>query len=292
MPNQALIKQLSTCASPDTVVAAILAHHDDVRAPVQIEAIARAVGIATIRKLDADGFVAAVEIDPETGGGVILHDGALSVQRRRFAIAHALGHFLLHAHRTDRQCSARDLLETRRDTDRRKEEMQANRFAAAMLMPKPLFAAFVAALGKPGVAHIPTIAAAYQVSLEAAASRYVDLTQTMCAFLFVKDGVVRYWRASRSFPAESIKPGDPAPAQVRSAGPKDRIAWSPADVSDWIVVPRGVRPPRLTLQVLTKDNGFQLVMLFVNAAAERRADEEEEKEATLRPKFGRPTRGS
>jgi hypothetical protein len=46
------------------------------------------------------------------------------------------------------------------------------------------------------------------------------------------------------------------------------------------------------MQILTRENGVQLVMLFVNAAAERRADDEDEKEATQRPKFGRPTRGS
>jgi Zn-dependent peptidase ImmA (M78 family) len=297
MPNETLSKDLADCASPETLVAAILKHHPDWHAPVQIEAFARSVGILAFRDLPVDGFVSAVEADLDKTKGVILCAPGLSVQRRRFAVAHQLGHFLLNTHRGDRQCTARDLSEIRRDTAHRKEEMQANRFAAGLLMPKPLFAPFVAGLGKPGVAHIPAIAAAYEVSLEAAASRYVDLTQAMCAFLFIKDDVARYARASRSFPAISIRPGDPTPPAVRSAGvvsagPKDRIAWIPAEVRDWILVPRGARPPRLMMQILSKPNGFQLVMLFVNAAAERRADEEEEKMATQSPKFGRPSRGS
>jgi hypothetical protein len=37
----------------------------------------------------------------------------------------------------------------------------------------------------------------------------------------------------------------------------------------------------LTMQILGNAGGSQLVMLFVNAAAERRADEEAEKSATL-----------
>lgn len=292
MRNAALLKELASCASPETLVAAILKHHPDWQAPIQIEAFAQSVGISAFRDLETSGFLCAVETNLEKTKGVILCASGLSVQRRRFAIAHALGHFLLNTHRGDRQCTSRDLVENGRDTEHRKQEMQANRFAAGLLMPKPLFAPFVVGLGRPGVAHVPVIAGAYKVSLEAAASRYVDLTQSMCAFLFIKDGTVRYARASRSFPAISLNPGDPAPPAVRSAGSKDRVAWAPAEVREWIAIPRGIRPPKLTMQILTKENGFQLVMLFVNAAAERRADEEEDKEATQRPKFGRPTRGS
>ena len=292
MPKETLLKDLADCGSPETLVAAILKHHPEWQAPIQIEAFARSLGILAFRDLAVDGFVSAVETDLDKTQGVILCAPGLSVQRRRFAVAHQLGHFLLKTHRGDRRCTARDLSESRRDTAGRREEMQANRFAAGLLMPKPLFAPFVAGLGKPTVAHIPAIAAAYEVSLEVAASRYADLTQAMCAFLFIKDGVVRYTRASRSFPEISIRSGDPTPPAVRSAGPKDRIAWAPAEVRDWVLVPRGARPPKLMMQVLSKQNGFQLVMLFVNAAAERRADEEEEKMATQSPKFGRPSRGS
>jgi hypothetical protein len=50
---------------------------------------------------------------------------------------------------------------------------------------------------------------------------------------------------------------------------------------------RDIRPPKVTMQILSRENGFQLVMLSINAAAERRADEEAEKLATQSPKFGR-----
>jgi hypothetical protein len=211
----------------------------------------------------------------------------LPTARRRFAIAHQLGHFLLKTHRGDRQCTNRDLAETRRDPAHRKEEMQANRFAAGLLMPKPWFNDLVAGLGKPGVAHIPTIAAAFAVSLETAAARYADLTQDICALVFVKDGTMRYARPSRSFPELSIRAGDVVPQAVLDARPDDRIAWAPTDPRDWITLSPKARPPGLTWQVLSKTNGFQLVMLFINAAAERRADEEAEKDATEIPKFGR-----
>lgn len=287
MQNDALLKILADCGSPETLLAAIMKYHPDLRAPVDVEAIARSAGIIEFRALEAEGATSAMMADIDKIKGVILCAAGLSAPRRRFAIAHQLGHFLIKAQRGDKQCTSRDLGENRRDTPHRKEEMQANRFAAGLLMPKPLFAAFVDGLGKPTVTHLPAIAAAYDVTLEAAASRYVDLTQAMCAFVFIKNGVVRYARPSRSFPTLSIRAGDAAPPAILSAAPKDKIAWLPADVRDWVPMSRNVRPPKLTMQIFRKENGFQLVMLFANAAAERRADEEDEKQATQNAKFGR-----
>ena len=292
MQTEALKAELAGCASPETLIAAILKHNPDWQAPVPIEAFAQSMGIGEVRDLAVDdttaGVTSGLMADIGKTKGVILCAPGLIAQRRRFAIAHQLGHFLLRAHRGDRQCTNRDLSENRRDTAHRKEEMQANRFAAGLLMPKPWFAAFVDGLGKPAVAHLPVIAAAYRVSLDAAASRYADLTPIMCAFLFVKDGILRYARPSRSFPPLAIRPGDPSPTAGASGAPTPRSGWQPAEPRDWIALSRGQRPPTLTMQILSKDNGFQLVMLFVNAAAERRADEEEEKSATESPKFGRP----
>jgi hypothetical protein len=166
--------------------------------------------------------------------------------------------------------------------------MQANRFAAGLLVPKPWLAAFVGKLGKPTVAHLPAIAATYDVTLDIAASRYVELTQAMYAIILVKNGLVRFVIPSRTFPPIAALPKEPAPTVVRAAMPQDPILWLPADVGDWLVQSRERRPPAMTMQILSKANGLQIIMLFINAASERRADEEAEKEASERPKFGRP----
>jgi Zn-dependent peptidase ImmA (M78 family) len=284
MRDEALIKALAGCASAETLLAVILQHRPDLAAPMPVDALAESLGITGFGDLDGAGATSALVAD----AAKILTAASLTPQRRRFAIAHQLGHFLLQEHGGERRCTHRDLLENRRNTPARKEEMQANRFASGLLMPKPLFVASVAALGKPMVTHLPTLAAAYDVPLEAAASRYADLSLAMCALIFVKDGAVRLARSSRTFPPLAIHPGAPAPPAITAAGPSEKIAWSPAEVRDWLTLSRDTRPPKLTLQTLTKPNGFQLVLLSVNAGAERRADEEDEKDATERPKFGRP----
>ncbi len=287
MQNDALLRDLATCGSAETLLAAILKHLPDTGPPVNVEAVAQSTGIIAFRDLDADGFASAVMADVDKRQGIILTAANLSAQRRRFAIAHQLGHFLARAQGGDRQCTRRDLSENRRDTPRRKEEMQANRFAAGLLMPKPWFVTFVEGLGKPTVAHVPMIAAAYDVSVEAAASRYVDLTPAMCALLFVKNGIIRYARPSRSFPALAISPGAPAPPTAESTGAGGKLSWIAADARDWLIQSRTTRLPTLTTQTLALKGALQLVMLYINAAAERRADEEAEKLATERPKFGR-----
>jgi Zn-dependent peptidase ImmA (M78 family) len=174
MKNVALLKDLANCASAETLLAAILKHNPSLQAPIDVEAIARSVGITEFRDLEAPDLKApacALMTDLAKTQGIVLAAPGTSAQRRRFAVAHQLGHFLLPSQRGDRQCSNRDLAENRRDTAHRKEEMQANRFAAGLLMPKPLFLGFVEGLGKPSVAHLPTIAAAFDVTLEAGPAR-------------------------------------------------------------------------------------------------------------------------
>ncbi|WBO24250.1 ImmA/IrrE family metallo-endopeptidase [Sphingomonas abietis] len=287
MIDKALLNDLAGCESPETLLAAMLRHHPEPRTPVDVEAWARKVGIADFGERDDDGAPSGLIIDPVTNSGIIEFAAGLPAPRRRYAIAHQLGHFLLGDHHGDRQCTHRDLAENRRDTTHRKQEMRANRFAAGLLMPKPWFSDFVVGLGKQSVLHLAAIAAEYGVSLDVAATRYADLTQTMGAWLFAKDGTFRYARPSRSFPDLAIQAGAALPAALLAAKPEDRIAWAPADPRDWIAVPRGSRPPKLALQVHSKANGFQLILLSINAAAERRADEEAEKAATESPKFGR-----
>lgn len=287
MHNALLLADLAQCKSPDTLVAAILKHNPEWQAPVDVEAFARSVGISAFCDMDIDGFTSGHRAEGDGGKSVILSAPRLPSQRRRLAIAHQLGHWLMPSHQGARQCTARDLSENRRDTPRRKEEMQANRFAAALLMPKPWFVAFLDSLGKPMVAHLPKIAATYGVPLEVAAERYVELACGLYAILLIKNDVIKFVMQGRSFPPLAIGRGDDAPPSPASASSVDSAKWLPIEGRDWLVQDRNVRMPKMTMQLFSKENGLQIVMLSVNAAAERRADEEAEKSATESPKFGR-----
>src|SRR5208337_2804310 len=186
-----LLMDLADCGSPETLLAVILKHHPSWTAPVPILELAKKVNIVEIRELEADGFEGALLTDANKQKGVILHKAGARVERRRFTIAHELGHFLMPSHKGDQHCTAADLQESRRGTDRQRREAEANRFAAGLLMPKPWFSRDMGRLGDADVTHVKTLAKQYCTSLEATSNRYCELTDDVCALVFAKDNVVR-----------------------------------------------------------------------------------------------------
>lgn len=282
MVNEALLMDLADCGSPERLLAIILDHHRDWRPPVDVETFALSVGILEFRDLEVDGFVGALMTDLEKTKGIILSAVGMAAPRRRFTIAHELGHFLIAAHRGDKRCTARDLMERGRETLHQKEEAQANRFAAGLLMPKPWFAAQTDGMGSPDVGHLRPLATTYDVSLEAAANRYAELSGETCAFVFVRNGRVRYARPSRSFPSLVLRAGDVAPtsSSTRFGGG----SWDRADPSDWIR-PERSRAPDLRMQVLDQANGFQTVLLHIDADDEEEAEEQDDLAQSYRARF-------
>jgi len=278
-----LLMDLADCGSPEKLVAVILKHHPAWTAPVPIEELAKAVNIIEFRELDADGFEGALLTDANKNKGVILYKAGARDERRRFTIAHELGHFLMPSHKGNQQCTASDLRESRRGDDHQRREAEANRFAAGLLMPKPWFSRDMNRLGDADVAHVQVLAKRYGTSLEATSNRYCELTDDICAFVFAKDGVIRYVRPTSNFPRLSVRTGDPLPpdcASLRAPAAPLRVAteWSELDGSVWLQTERGVRPPKVLEQTMRQSNGYQISLLFVpREEAEKDEDEEIEK---------------
>jgi IrrE N-terminal-like domain len=90
-----------------------------------------------------------------------------------------MGHFLMTTHKPPAggfQCSRADM---RRWTDKEKGgvirmEVEANEFAALILMPPPLWRAELAKFRDPDLAQIVTLAGLFDVSKEAAARAYAQ----------------------------------------------------------------------------------------------------------------------
>lgn len=271
--------ELADCGSPERLLAVIFKYHPTWTPPIQIEEFALSIGILEFRDLEVDGFVGALMTDMEKTKGIILSAKGMGRRRRRFTIGHELGHFLIPAHRGDKSCTSADLKETRRDTLHRQEESQANRFSAGLLMPKPSFKAHVEAMGTPDISHLQLLAETYDVSREAAANRYVELSPEMCAFVFVKDGRVRYSRASKDFPAMSIRSGDEVPQPV----PRGSIGA--VNASDWLRSTWTGRPPVVRAQQIDQSNGYATVLLHIETDEFEDAVEEDELVASYTPRL-------
>lgn len=154
---------------------------------VETIAMARGVFVANGKTPGTDAWL----VRGDGLGLVRVNDGIRERGRRRFAIAHELGHWELHRDQSQvgMLCHAVDL----RDYTNSPTEIEANVFAAEFLMPTRHFQA--ACRGRqPDLAIIKDLAEQYDTTLTATAMRYVDLSPQTCLVVFSEEGRVRYWR--------------------------------------------------------------------------------------------------
>jgi hypothetical protein len=114
----------------------------------------------------------------------------------RFVIAHELGHFLLQAAHDD---FAR-YTGTRRSA-RRGMESEANDFAAALLMPRAMFAGECTNKDI-AAAQVVALADRFDAPLASAALRVLFFATAPCAAACVRDGVIEWCARSRAFPMD------------------------------------------------------------------------------------------
>ena len=170
------------------------------------------------------GCTACLMRDPDGKGGGIWLEPGQDPGRRRFSIAHELGHYHIPRHlrgATSLACADADL--RARSRDARQLEWEANDFAAELLMPFRLFSEDVE---RRDVAFASVYQlcsdAMYRVSVTAAAWRMVQVTNEACALVVSTDSKVEWVARSSTFPygllperAQSIDPNSLAASLVR-----------------------------------------------------------------------------
>lgn len=102
------------------------------REPVSLRDVVSALNLEVVRAA-GEPFSCEAALEPVGDGHQIVLRGATSEQRRRFTIAHEIGHFVLHPHR----------LAPERGGDPgnagwQQQEHEADQFAAELLMPEEL----------------------------------------------------------------------------------------------------------------------------------------------------------
>ncbi|NDW03075.1 ImmA/IrrE family metallo-endopeptidase [Jiella pacifica] len=146
-----------------SIPARIRAQIDDLLAvaPVDIDQVATRLGLAIYERSLPEGVSGMIERSPtyetESGFVIFVDDGEAYV-RQRFTAAHEIGHYVLHRDRIGEGVTENYLL--RSDRLSNWVEVQANRFAADLLMPLPL----IEALTKQGYTSVPELAHKLQVS--------------------------------------------------------------------------------------------------------------------------------
>ena len=173
----------------DQLAASLLEEHGIREPAVPIESIARAEG-ATIARNHFDGPQSGFALRSANGDWVIGVNTSTSPRRQRFTIAHELGHLMLHegdlivdrfvrAHFRENvgRISYRDEVSSLATNS---EEIEANRFAAEILMPREMVLEEAAALleaeqmGRDEL--IKELADLFEVSTDAMGFRLVNLS--------------------------------------------------------------------------------------------------------------------
>jgi len=134
-----------------------------------------------VRKGDI-GIISVNSLIPEEG-------------RKRFAIAHEIGHFMLHKGTQLILCSEEDMHVWK---ESKTQEMEANEFAASLLMPYKFFIKFIK-IGQPTLDMISEIAKTFRTTLTATTLRYVGISKEPCALVVSNDGIIRWYKKSDSF---------------------------------------------------------------------------------------------
>ena len=131
----------------------------------------------------------------KNGKGILrVNDNVRSRARRRFSIAHELGHWEMHPNLAQgRYCTEADLT----DYHRSPEEIEANTFAACLLMPRSLIRERISSVD-PSFAVIDRVAQEFGTSRTAAARRLVEVTKHRVTLVSSSGGRVNWSLKSAS----------------------------------------------------------------------------------------------
>lgn len=292
---------LADAGSPDKLVTLILQAEPDLPIPVPIEELCARLDIVRIEELQTEGFEGGLLTDADRSEGIVLVRRGFPA-RRRFTIAHELGHFLMPHHVPDQQgrflCKSGDLLRlTAKEGDRRQRmEVEANRFASLLLMPPPVLRQAMRSYREPNLQHIPVLARQFGVSKEAMARAYAQHHGERVAVAVTRDGKVLRCYKNLAFPFITCANGAAVPVgSLYHRGPHEGgIASDFAEcVPDrWIEVRRGERAPVLYEQVYPQRDGYGLLLLHLESRNEEEEAEERDLEESYRigfqPKKRRP----
>lgn len=116
--------------------------------------------------------------------------------RKRFAIAHEIGHWLMHESLSQvLSCTSEDMVDRYKSSV---PELEANAFAAELLMPRTLYRCRVGT-EVPSPALIKDLADYFRTTLTATVVRFVEVEEEACAMVVTENGRIRWWKANDRF---------------------------------------------------------------------------------------------
>jgi len=165
--------------------------------PVDLADLCKNLGLRIV-EVEAGGFDGAlVRSKSQQKGMVAVKSRMREASRKRFTIAHEIGHFVIPHHRLLRNvCQEKkiDSFDARLD----RPEIEANEFASELLLPSAVLASRFN-LKELSLSAVSKVAEDFQTSLTATVRRYLSLTDLPCAMAWSDGGHARWCVRSESF---------------------------------------------------------------------------------------------
>ena len=161
---------------------------------IRVKDLAYALGAAVIE--DSLRGAAASLTRSKNGAVIRVSDRETYEGRKRFSVAHELGHLVLgHGKAEQFTCTDKDMIATISDASK---ESEANAFAGEPLLPTHLVA-MSCDVAEVTFDPVRNLAGEFRTSLTATALKFVRLCPEMCALVFSKDGKVKWTPKSHDF---------------------------------------------------------------------------------------------
>lgn len=266
----------------------------DVVLPVPIAEIALANGADEIKDVGAERFEGALLTWPDKHSGTILVREGMMLGRRRFTIAHELGHLYLHWHRAPGvgfQCFQGDMWAAQdgKAASRADMEGQANDFAVEMLLPEKHFCADLKKLTEPGLEHVADLAKTYGTSMAATLRRFIGVHGDPMAMVLSKDGQFQYCLRQSGFPFIALEKGMPVHRKCHTSmfeGVERECSGTDSiEPALWVNAPLR-HGQEMYEQVMVQGSGYRLTLLSIGGTDDDE-DEDEEEDRTPRFAYGR-----
>lgn len=210
--------------------------------------------------------------------GIILASGQTG-GRRRFSIAHELGHYHIPSHRgASGSCSESDMRAS--EGSAALQEWEANDFASELLMPERLFTADAAGRDV-SIRSVIELADAsmYDVSLMAAGLRLVQTTREAAAVVVSANGRILWSSKSDNFRLRLPGSGDRVHHDTMAAAAYRRVETSeqprPVPIAAWADSARRARGELLE-SVYRIDSQEQIVSLLWHVEDDDGDDQDED----------------
>jgi Zn-dependent peptidase ImmA (M78 family) len=184
--------------TPAEQLASLIRDRFDIHGRPDLKELCANIGLR-IREVHSSGFDGALVCSIGSPKGIIaVRKSIQETGRKRFTIAHELGHFIIPYHRhLGNICNPAKV--ERFGELLKKPEIEANEFAAELLMPAKLIQTQFD-LKDISITSVSSVAKEFETSLTAAAIRILELTDVPSAIAWSLRNRLTWYRGSNSFP--------------------------------------------------------------------------------------------